>query len=143
MRPEDIERLSEPFPPDADPDARFAQALGVYVPSVMTLHREILGDLDPVRHGVGWWSPQPGTSRRILISDHLLLSVLSVQTSLHEAKLHLLELLDAWQQTTAFYADMLRLEGQEVPSSDSLRRTAALSGRPRYGKLLAGEHQIG
>src|SRR5215510_14198267 len=103
MRREDIDRLSASFPGNADPDARFAQALGVYIPSVMTLYREVLGDLDQVRYGVGWWTPHPGTSRRILIGDHLLLAVQSIQTNLHEAKLHLLELLDVWQQHAAFH----------------------------------------
>src|SRR5436190_23200612 len=114
MRPDGLERLRRPYEGDADRDFRFAAALGVASPEVKTLHREILNDLNPERCGVGWWAPHPGTIRRILISDHLLLCAMSVQTNLVEAELHLLELLDVWHQRSRLFADRIEVRGRQL-----------------------------
>lgn len=109
MREVDRGTLEEPYPDGSDPEFRFAYSLGVAAPDAITLYREILADLDPSRFGVGWWHPHPGTSRRILISDHLLLCVLTIQTNLVEAKLHLLELMDVWHTTSEFFVDVIQV----------------------------------
>ena len=72
MMPEVLDRLQIPYPlADENREGRFASAVGVLIPAVITLYDEILGDLDPDRLGVGWWAPHPDEARRILISDHL------------------------------------------------------------------------
>jgi hypothetical protein len=48
--------------------------------------------------------PHPGTSRRILISDQLFASVRSIETNLIEARLHLIEAMDAWERESDFHA---------------------------------------
>ena len=64
-----------------------ATALGVHVPRCVELSREILGDLSPnPPYGVAWWAPHPGTSRRILISDHLFACAQSVGDNLIERR---------------------------------------------------------
>lgn len=74
------------------------------VPVWRELGNEILGDLDEHVFGVGWWAPYPGTSRRILISDHLSNCVRSIETNLVEARLHLIEAMDAWERDSDFHA---------------------------------------
>src|SRR5439155_3032497 len=114
MREEDRERLRRPYPRDGDPETWFAEALGVFVKPVRELSREIFADLDPERLGVGWWAPHPGASRRILISDHLVSCVDSIQTNLNEAALHLLELIDVWHQTSEFFVDTIQIRGRQI-----------------------------
>jgi len=65
---------------------------------VLQVGAEIFDDLDGHVFSVGWWAPAPGTSRRILISDHLYNCVHSVEPNLIEARLHLLEAMDCWDQ---------------------------------------------
>jgi hypothetical protein len=91
MRREDIEKLGVPYPESGVLDERFGNALGVTPSAVRELQREVFGDFDEKVGGVGWWAPHPGTSRRILISDHLLQCIASIETNLVEARLHLLE----------------------------------------------------
>jgi hypothetical protein len=74
------------------------------VPVWRELGNEILADFDEHAFGIGWWAPHPGTSRRILISDHLYSCVRSVETNLVEARLHLLEAMDFWERDSEFYA---------------------------------------
>ena len=59
---------------------------------------------DRARLLLGWWAPYPGTSRRILISDHLYNCVRSVETNLVEARLHLIEAMDFWERESDFHA---------------------------------------
>ena len=100
----DIERLSGEYRATEPLHGRLARALRVEVPVWRELGNEILADLDEGVFGVGWWSPGPGTSRRILISDHLLSCVRSIETNLVEAQLHLLEAMDFWEREADFYA---------------------------------------
>src|SRR5207247_11130491 len=46
----------------------------------------------------------PGTSRRILISDHLYNCVRSVESNLIETRLHLIEAMDFWERESDFHA---------------------------------------
>jgi hypothetical protein len=72
MTPADIERFSKEYAPGEPKEGRLARVLQVDVPVWRQLSDEVLSDLDERVLGVGWWAPYPGTSRRILISDHLL-----------------------------------------------------------------------
>jgi hypothetical protein len=91
------------------PDQRLADALGLSLVSVYALHETILADLTEGPFGIGWWAPHPGTSRRILISDHLLQCVGTIPKNLTEARLHLLELSDWWERESIFLADSVTL----------------------------------
>lgn len=100
----DIERLSQEYPVGEPREGRLARALEVDIPVWRQLGDEILGDLDEHVFGVGWWAPGPGTSRRILISDHLCNCVRSVETNLIEARLDLIEATDFWERESDFHA---------------------------------------
>jgi hypothetical protein len=100
----DIERLSQEYPVREPRQGRLARALQVDIPVWRQLGDEILGDFDEDVFGVGWWAPGPGTSRRILISDHLCNCVRSVETNLIEARLHLIEAMDFWERESDFHA---------------------------------------
>jgi len=117
MRREDAERLSQPYRPDdtTEPDDRLGVALGLRLESVRSLRDAVLGNLDDKNYGVGWWAPHPGTSRRILISDHLLQCVVSIGVNLVEAKLHLLELADWQERQQRFLARSVKLDGHGRP----------------------------
>ncbi len=104
MRREDIEKLDVPYPEGGVRDERFGNALGVTPSAVRELQREVFGDFDERVGGVGWWAPHPGTSRRILISDHLLQCIASIETNLVEARLHLLETFDFDDRESDFNA---------------------------------------
>ena len=86
----DVERLGREYAAGEPRDGRLARALQVEVPVWRQLTDDILEDLDEHVLGVGWWAPGPGTSRRILISDHLYNCARSVETTLIEARLHFL-----------------------------------------------------
>jgi len=100
----DIERLSQEYQAGEPREGRPARALQAEIPVWRQLGNEILGDLDEHIFGVGWWAPYPGTSRRILISDHLYNCVRSVETNLVEARLHLIEAMDFWERESDFHA---------------------------------------
>ncbi len=95
MRPEDLQRLAQPFPPDDRRTAnqQLREALGVVIPNAATLSAEILADLSEVSLGVAWWQGHLSQRRRILIGDQLYLSAASIETNLLEARLHQLEAL--------------------------------------------------
>jgi hypothetical protein len=139
MRPEDLERLSAPYPVDGDRNTQFAEAIGAFVRAAAELYREVLGDLDADRLGVGWWAPHPGASRRILISDHLVLCASSVQTNLMEAKLHLLEFTDVSQQRSNLLADRIQVRAGQVV----LTRPPVASARDELPMRLSGLHVAG
>ncbi len=109
MTPADIERLSREYAAREPKDGRLARALHVDVPVWRELGNEILADLNEHVFGIGWWAPYPGTSRRILISDHLFTCVRSVETNLVEARLHLTEAMDFWERESDFHARAVSL----------------------------------
>jgi hypothetical protein len=84
----DIERLSQEYSAGEPVEGRLARALHVDMPVWRQLGDAILRDFDDQAFGVGWWAPEPGTSRRILISDHLYNCVRSVEINLIEARVH-------------------------------------------------------
>ena len=104
MRRDDTERLSREYAADAPRNSRLAAALNVDLPVWHALASEIIEDLDGESLGIGWWVPNPGTSRRVLISDHLFVCAQSVTTNLVEARLHLLEAADFWERENDFNA---------------------------------------
>ena len=99
-----IERLSRDYPAGEARGGRLARVLQVDVPVWRQLCDDIVSGLDAQVFGVGWWAPEPGTSRRILISDHLYTCVRSVETNLIEARLHLIEAMDFWERESEFHA---------------------------------------
>ena len=140
MRAEDLERLEELYPDGAPPAHRFNQALGIHVEPVPQLSDAIKSDLDPGVFGIGWWAPEPGTSRRILISDYLLESVQTIQVNLVEAKLHLLELMDAWQQSQRFWGRSVGLlQNARIAVDPPIAQTP----REEVSVRLAGLHIAG
>jgi hypothetical protein len=110
----DIARLSQEYPVGEPREGRLARALQVEIPVWRQLGDEILGDLDEHVFGVGWWAPGPGTSRRILISDHLCNCVRSVETNLIEARLHLIEATDFWERESDLYARAVSINADET-----------------------------
>lgn len=104
MKSADIERYSREYAAGEPTQGRLARALQVDVPVWRELGNEILADLDEHVLGVRWWAPHPGTSRRILISDHLLTCVRSMESNLIEARLHLIEAMDFWERESDFHA---------------------------------------
>lgn len=104
MTPADIERFNREYSSGEPREGRLARALQVDAPVWRELGNEILSDLDEHTFGVRWWAPHPGTSRRILISDHLFTCVRSVETNLIEARLHLIEAMDFWERESDFHA---------------------------------------
>lgn len=136
MRPVDLESLRRPFVAGDDPELAFPRAIGVNVPEVETLYREIFNDLDERNFGVGWWAPHPGTSRRILISHYLLECIRGIRQNLTEAGLHLLEAVDNWDKESDFLADCVSVEPngrisvnvppRRCPNDDLSRRLATL-----------------
>lgn len=109
MRREDLDHLNRPYPARGRPERRLGEALGVALPAVADLHDTIAVDLDERIYGVGWWAPHPGTSRRILISDHLIQCTVSIPRNLVEARLHLLEASDCWERESDFVANAASL----------------------------------
>lgn len=116
MRHPDLKRLKEPYPGDTtEPSPGPAAALGVEVPCWGRLEQEILGDLSlQPPFGIGWWAPQPGTSRRILISDQLYCCTRSVQDNLIEAGLHWLEFLDCADRESDLMANAVAIKNGQV-----------------------------
>lgn len=102
MRQADRDRLGQPFLPGdtRSPSEQLAGALDLRAPSAAALARSILDDLDTERFGVGWWVGHVPTKRRILISDQLHLAIATIETNLIEARLHLLEAVDYFEQAS-------------------------------------------
>jgi hypothetical protein len=110
MKAADLNNLRRPFSAGEDPELAFPKAVGVNVPEMEALYRQIFNDLDDRVFGVGWWAPHPGTSRRILISHYLLECVRSIRENLTEAALHLLEAVDQWDKESDFLADCISVD---------------------------------
>src|SRR3989442_1078984 len=104
MWPADIDRRGKEYQGGDPREGRLARALQVDIPVWRELGSDTLADLDDHVFGVGWWAPGPGTSRRILISDHLYNCVRSVESNLIEARLHLIEAIDFWERESDFHA---------------------------------------
>lgn len=140
MTPDVLDGLAIPYPQgDENREGRFAIALGVLIPDAITLHEEIMGDLDPDKLGVGWWAPHPDEARRILISDHLLQCALSIQANFVEAKLHFLELEDAWHQRSELFSDSVDMRKGKI----FLRRPPVVSPRDELPLKLSALHTAG
>ena len=136
MKAADLNNLRRPFSAGEDPELAFPKAVGVNVPEMEALYRQIFNDLDDRVFGVGWWAPHPGTSRRILISHYLLECVRSIRENLTEAALHLLEAVDQWDKESDFLADCISVDKtkrlsvkvppRRTPEDDLPRRMATL-----------------
>lgn len=111
MGPEDLARLNEPYPEHVEPtDADARAAIGVALPHWTVLEDEIVDDFtEQTPYGIGWWAPDPGTSRRILISDQLHCCLESVAGNMTEAALHWLEYLGASDRDSARLADAVKI----------------------------------
>jgi hypothetical protein len=111
MRPEDLARLNEPYPEHVEPtDADARAAIGVKLPNWTALQDEIFADFtEQSPYGIGWWAPDPGTSRRILISDQLYCCLDSVVNNMIEGALHWLEYLDARDRDNARLAHAVKM----------------------------------
>ncbi len=119
MRASDLARLNEPYPENFDPsDSDANAALGTELPHWTVLETDILADFEEQPpYGIGWWTPGPGTSRRILIADQLYCCVASAADNMTEAALHWLEFLDASERDSARFADAVKMEnGRLTPS---------------------------
>ena len=57
MRAQDYAKLEAPFSPSDDPELAFPKAVGIDLPEIEQLYREIFDDLDDKVFGVGWWAP--------------------------------------------------------------------------------------
>jgi hypothetical protein len=75
MRPDDLARLNEPYPDNVEPtEADARAALGISLSRWTALQDEIFADFtEQSPYGTGWWDPDPGTSRRILIKRPVVL----------------------------------------------------------------------
>lgn len=140
VKPSDRNKLRTPYPAaDQNREGRFANALGLTIQEVTMLQEAIFSDLDAQELGIGWWAPYPDDARRILISDHLYLCVTSVHTNLIEAKLHLFELDDAWQQRNDLFADTLTFRGGQF----FFRRPPVVSPADELSLHLTNLHTAG
>lgn len=111
MRAEDLARLNKLYPEHVEPtDADARSAIGVKLPNWIALQHEIFADFtEHPPYGIGWWAPDPGTSRRILISDQLYCCLDSVVNNMIEASLHWLEYLDARDRDNARLAHAVKM----------------------------------
>lgn len=107
MRNADFNKLNKPYNErNGLFDHRFEAAIGADIPSAEKLVEDIFNDLDVNTFGVRWWSSLP-TQERILISDYLYQSVNGIEDNLVEAKLHLLEWIDAREKNNDKIADVI------------------------------------
>jgi len=125
MKAADIERFRRTYPTEEPTEGRLARALHVDVPVWRELGNEILADLDERTFGVRWWAPHPGTSRRILISDHSTVCVVWSR-NLIEARLHLIEAADFWERESDFHARAVSVTTEGRIKVQLPERTCAL-----------------
>ena len=98
MLDEDVTRLSEPYSGEAKPEdpglLRIAGPLGLNLATSVTLGDEIVGDLNGVACGIGWWKAYPDLDRqtRMLLSDYLVACARAIPDNLVEAQVERLEL---------------------------------------------------
>jgi hypothetical protein len=110
MRREDAERLSKEYVRSQQSGrSPLAAALGLPLPRVAQLFHTVFGDLDETALGVGWWSPHPGTARRILISDQLVCCLYDLDTNVVEAAIHYLEARGCAEGYSRRFVDAVRV----------------------------------
>ena len=111
MRAADLARLNELYPEVLEPTEEDARAaIGIKLPHWASLETEIFADfVEQQPYGIGWWAPEPGTSRRILIADQLSCCLASVMGNMTEAALHWLEYLDASERDSARLAHAVKI----------------------------------
>lgn len=116
MRRTDRERLARPYGTPADlPTPGPAEALGVASEQLKRLEEAIFADFSPgPPFGIAWWVPGPGTTRRVLIGDQLLVCAMSTRDNLIEAALHWIEFLDYAEQESDMFADAVQVESGQV-----------------------------
>ena len=111
MRAADLARLNELYPEAMEPtEADARAAIGVKQPHWDSLESEILRRLHrtaTLRNRLV--VPAPGTSRRILIADHLSCCLASVAGNITEASLHWLESLDASDRDSTRLASAVKM----------------------------------
>src|ERR1035441_3281803 len=111
MKASDLSRLSEPYREGGcSTNDRAASALGLPMRRWKELEALILDDFaEHSPYGIGWWAPNPGTSRRILIGDQLYACVASVSANMTEAVLHWLEYQDCAERDSERFADIVQI----------------------------------
>jgi hypothetical protein len=141
MRPADLAKLTEPYPQHVEPDGTDAMAaLGLKLPHWAALQSDIFADfVEEPPYGIRWWAPDPGTSRRILISDQLNCCLTSVPHNMTEATLHWLEFLDASDRDSARFADAVKFEHGRPKISPPRPRSAFEQLAPEFIRI----HQAG
>ncbi len=130
MRAADVDTMRAPYAGSARRgDDRFADSLGLNLADVRTLEDVLYGDLDETAYGIGWWQafePRFGVRARIYVGDYLVRSAASIETNLIEAKLHLLEALDAFERENARLGNMLVVTPRGEPMLKTPPSTCAL-----------------
>jgi hypothetical protein len=141
MRPTDHARLDEPYPENSNPpDAAAMAALGIELPHWAALEAEIFADFEEQPpYGIGWWVPDPGTSRRILIADQLFCCVTSVAGNMTEAALHWLEFLDAADRDSDRSVDAVKMENGRLTVAPPPARSPLDQLAPEFVRV----HQAG
>ncbi len=107
------QRFSAPF--DVA-DARAAEVIflktaGVHVAEVQVLSDMVHADLSEAVAGIAWWSDHLESQRRVLISDHLVSAVDSIDTNLCEAALHIFAADSAWSEVDRKHARVVQVGG--------------------------------
>lgn len=99
MLSKDLNRLKSSYPaaafrPGESDLVRLSGPLGLDLVDLVALGDEIIGDLDLVVKGIGWWSAYTDIDRktRILLSDYLASLARTVPDNLVEARIERLEL---------------------------------------------------
>jgi hypothetical protein len=141
MRRAELSKLTEQYPQHVEPDDAYAMAsLGLNLPRWAALQSDIFADfVEGPPYGIRWWAPDPGTSRRILISDQLNCCLNSVPHNMTEATLHWLEFLEASDRDSARFADAVKFEHGRPVISPPRPRTAFEQLAPEFIRM----HQAG
>jgi hypothetical protein len=141
MRSDDLARLNEPYSEHVEPtDADARAAIGVNLPHWTVLEDEIFADFsEQPPYGIGWWAPDPGASRRILISDQLYCCLDSVAGNMTDAALHWLEYLDACDRDNARLANAVKMTSRGPVFSPPRARSACDQLCPDFIRI----HQAG
>jgi hypothetical protein len=141
MKPADLARLNEPYPEALEPTEEDARAaIGIKLPHWASLESEIFSDfVEQQPYGIGWWAPDPGTSRRILIADQLSCCLASVAGNMTEAALHWLEYLDASDRDSARLAHAVKM----LPSGPVIDLPRPRSVSEQLAPDLVRMHQAG
>ncbi len=141
MRTLDLQSLQQRYPEGTNPTEFDAlKALGIELPGWATLEEQIYNDLvETVPYGIGWWTPEPGTKRRILISDQLYACAISVTQNMTESALHWLEFQDASERDRNSYLDSVRIANGRLTDAD--RRPA--DPHEQLIPAIAGIHRVG